>query len=90
MLNRTSGGSSVVTLYKNGSAVTLDASSGNSTLADAGENNNGFSFDTIGAANSGTNHFFDGILYELAFWTKELSATEIADVNSYLKTKHAL
>ena len=49
-----------------------------------------FDFDTIGAGNSGANHFFDGIIFELAFWTKSLNATEIADVNSYLKNFHGL
>ena len=90
MLNRTAGDGSVVTIFKNGVAVAIEPSSGNSTLADAGENDNGFTFDTVGAANSGSTHWFDGKLLELAFWTKSLSATEIADVNSYLKGIHGL
>ena len=90
MLNRTAGDGSEVTIFKNGAAVAIEASSGDSTLADAGENDNGFTFDTIGAANSGSTHFFDGKLLELAFWTKSLSAQEIADVNSYLKSIHGL
>tara|TARA_R100001015_G_C4584428_1_gene140509 strand:- start:34 stop:777 length:744 start_codon:yes stop_codon:yes gene_type:complete len=90
LLNRTAGASGAFTLFKNGVAVTLDASSGDSTLGDAGENTHGFDFDTIGAGNSGSNHFFDGIIFELAFWTKSLNATEIADVNSYLKNFHGL
>ena len=90
LLNRTAGASGAFTLFKNGVAVTLDASSGSSTLGDAGENVHGFDFDTIGAANSGADHFFDGILFELAFWQKSLNATEIADVNSYLKNFHGL
>ena len=88
MLQRSAGGSSVISLFKNGDAVDYAPSSGNSTLADAGENNNGFSFDTIGAANSGSTHFFDGIIFELAFWSRALTADEIADVNSVLKTQH--
>ena len=90
LLNRTAGASGVFTLFKNGVAVTLDASSGNSTLGDAGENTHGFDFDTIGASNSGAGNFFDGIIFELAFWQKSLSATEIADVNSYLQGIHGL
>lgn len=90
LLNRTAGASGAFTLFKNGVAVTLDASSGNSTLGDAGENTHGFDFDTIGASNSGGGNFFDGIIYEFAFWQKSLNATEIADVNSYLKGIHGL
>ena len=90
LLNRTAGASGVFTLFKNGVAVTLDASSGNSTLADAGENTHGFDFDTIAASNSGGGNFFDGKILEFAFWQKSLNATEIADVNSYLKNFHGL
>jgi len=90
LLNRTAGASGAFTLFKNGVAVSFDASSGDSTLADAGENTHGFDFDTIGASNSGGGNFFDGKILELAFWSKSLNATEIADVNSYLKGIHGL
>jgi len=90
LLNRTAGASGAFTLFKNGVSVSFDDSSGDSTLADAGENTHGFDFDTIGASNSGGGNFFDGKILEFAFWSKSLNATEIADVNSYLKGIHGL
>ena len=90
LLNRTEGASGRFTLFKNGVSVSFDDSSGDSTLADAGENTHGFDFDTIGASNSGGGNFFDGKILEFAFWSKALTVQEIADVNSYLKDFHGL
>ena len=90
LLNRTAGASGVFTLFKNGVSISFDASSGDSTLADAGENTHGFDFDTIAAANSGSDRFFDGKILELAFWSRSLTAQEITDVNSYLQSIHGL
>ncbi len=89
LLNRTAGTSGVFSIYKNGSAVSYAASSGASTLADAGENVMGFDIDTLGTKGAST-HAFDGDIFELAFWSKSLDATEIAYVNSYLTTVHGL
>jgi len=90
LLNRTAGGSGAFSVYKNGTEITIEADSGgNSTNADAGDNTNGFTIDTLGSKGGSTN-FFDGKLYMVAFWTKSLSAVEIASVNSYLKGVHGL
>ena len=89
LFNRTAGGSGAFSIYKNGSAVSIAASSGTSTLVDAGENVGGFDITSLGVKGAST-HDFDGDILEIAFWSKSLSATEIADVNSYLTTVHGL
>ena len=89
LLNRTAGSSGAFSIYKNGSAVSIAASSGTSTLVDAGENVGGFDITSLGVKGAST-HDFDGDILEIAFWSKSLSATEIADVNSYLTTVHGL
>jgi hypothetical protein len=90
LVNRTAGASGEYSIFKNGTAVAYEASSGASTLADAGENTGGFTLDTFGARSAGPDHFFDGKIYEIAFWNSELTATEITKVNDYLKDKHGL
>ena len=86
LVNRSIGTSNVFTFMKNGAALTADTDT--SANEATGENPNGFDFDTLGAR-EGAN-FFDGIIYELAFWSKGLSTGEIADVNSYLKEIHGI
>ena len=88
LVNRSAGASNRFTFFKNGVALTADIDT--STNEAVGENPNGFDFDTLGASISGSGNFFDGIIHEVAFWSKGLSATEIADVNSYLKNVHGL
>ena len=88
LLNRTGDGDWSV--YKNGAAVAIDPSSGSSENADSGENVNGFTIDTVGARGSVSANYFDGIMYELAFWSKSLSSSEIQSVNDYLTSYHSL
>ncbi len=89
LLNRTAGSSGAFSIFKNGAELTIEPDSGDSTLADAGANTHGFSVDTLGARN-GSDHVFDGKIFELAFWNRSLTSGEIADVNSYLKNFHGL
>ena len=89
LLNRTAGASGAFSVFKNGTELTIEPDSGNSTLADAGANTHGFSVDTLGSRN-GADHNFDGKIFELAFWNRSLTSGEIADVNSYLKNFHGL
>ena len=89
LLNRTAGGSGAFSVFKNGTELTIQPDSGDSTLADDGANTHGFSVDTLGARN-GSDHIFDGKIFELAFWNRSLTSGEIADVNSYLKNFHGL
>jgi hypothetical protein len=89
LLNRTAGSSGAFSVFKNGVELTIEPDSGDSTLADDGANTHGFSIDVLGSR-SGADHNFDGKIFEIAFWQKSLSATEIAGVNSYLKSKHGL
>ena len=87
LINRSIGAENVFTFMKNGAALTADTDT--SANEATGENPNGFDFDTLGAR-EGTTNFFDGIIYEVAFWSKGLSTGEIADVNSYLKEIHGI
>ena len=89
LLNRTGEGDWSV--YKNGTAVAIDPDTptGSSENANSGQNINGFTLDTVGARGTTLNHF-DGIIYELAFWSKALSASEITSVNNYLTDYHSL
>ena len=86
LLNRTAGGSGVFTVYKNGVNIPV----GDGTNATAGDNIMGFSVDTVGSRGGSGTGFFDGLLSEVAFWSKSLSAQEISDVNDYLTTVHNL
>ena len=88
LVNRSVGTSNVFSFFKNGVALTADTDTSSNEAT--GENPNGFDFDTLGASNSGSGNHFDGIILEVAFWSKGLNTQEIADVNSYLKSFHGL
>ena len=87
LLNRSAGASNRFTLMKNGSTLTPDTDL--SANEAEGENPYGFDLNVLGSL-SGSSDFFDGKIYELAFWTRALTAQEIADVNSYLQGIHGL
>jgi hypothetical protein len=87
LVNRSAGASNRFSVFKNGSEVTID--SDNSTNEAAGENPNGFDINVLGAQ-AGTGNFFDGIMFEVLFFDKGLSSTEISDLNTYLTSKHGL
>ena len=84
LVNRSAGATARYTLFKNGAELTLDTDNSTGT-----ENSNGFDIDTLGSRD-GTASFFDGVMHEVAFWSKGLNAQEIADVNSYLQGIHGL
>tara|TARA_R100001015_G_C4574433_1_gene131934 strand:+ start:197 stop:928 length:732 start_codon:yes stop_codon:yes gene_type:complete len=87
LVNRSISSSNVFSFFKNGVALTADTDTSSNEAQ--GENPNGFDINVLGAK-SGTSNFFDGKILELAFWSKGLSAQEIADVNSYLKSFHGI
>jgi hypothetical protein len=87
LVNRTAGASNVFTFFKNGTQIAPNPTP--STNAAQGQNPFGFDLNVIGTRPNVVENF-DGIIHELAFWTKGLSTTEIADVNSYLKGIHGL
>jgi hypothetical protein len=88
LINRT--GAGVWTVYKDAVELTIEADSGGSINSDDGENVNGFTLDTVGAKAAAANHYLDGILFELAFWDRALTAGEMVEVSTYLKDKHSL
>ena len=87
LLNRSAGASNRFTFFKNGTQLTPDVD--NSINAAAGQNPGGFDLNVLGTKD-GSSQFFDGIIYEVAFWNRSLTAQEITDVNSYLKSIHGL
>jgi|TARA_R100000479_G_scaffold173852_1_gene120747 hypothetical protein len=87
LVNRTAGASNVFTFFKNGTQITPNSTPSSGEAE--GENPFGFDLNVIGTRPNVVQNF-DGIIHELAFWTKGLSTTEIADVNSYLKGIHGL
>ena len=82
---RESGSTGNIILYKNG-VLLSQASAGQAANAGDGE------YSIVGARNSAgsEDRFFDGLIHELAFYEKQLSAYELADVHSYLTDKHGL
>ena len=87
LVNRSAGASNRFSVFKDGSAVTID--SDNSSNEAAGENPNGFDINVLGSK-AGTGQFFDGKMLEVLFFDKGLSSTEISDLNDYLTSKHGL
>lgn len=87
LLNRSAGASNRFTMFKNGTQLTFNTDT--STNEAEGENPNGFDINVLGSK-GGTGQFFDGVIFELAFWSKGLSSQEITDVNDYLKSVHGL
>jgi hypothetical protein len=87
LVNRTAGASNRFSVFKDGSEVTID--SDNSSNEAAGENPNGFDINVLGSK-AGSSDFFDGIMFEVLFFDKGLSSTEISDLNDYLTSKHGL
>ena len=87
LLNRSAGATNRFTFFKNGIQLTPNGDSSSNEAA--GENPFGFDINVLGSL-QGTGSFFDGKILEVAFWSKGLSAQEIADVNSYLQGIHGL
>ncbi len=87
LVNRSAGASNRFSVFKDGSEVTID--SDNSSNEAAGENPNGFDINVLGSK-AGTGQFFDGIMFEVLFFDKGLSSTEISNLNDYLTSKHGL
>ena len=87
LLNRSAGASNRFTFFKNGTQLTPNTDT--STNEAAGENPYGFDIFRLGSSPD-SSHFFDGKVYELAFWNRSLTSQEITDVNSYLQSIHGL
>ena len=87
LVNRSDGASNTFSVFKNGSEVTIDSSASSNEAT--GENPNGFDINVLGSQ-AGTGNFFDGTMFEVLFFDKGLSSTEISDLNTYLTSKHGL
>ena len=87
LVNRSAGASNRFSVFKDGSEVTID--SDNSTNEAVGENPNGFDINVLGSK-AGLESEFDGIMFEVLFFDKGLSSTEISNLNDYLTSKHGL
>ena len=79
-IQRESGSTGNVNLFKNGSAV-----SPTSQLANTGA----ITFNEL--ASRASDRFFDGIIHELLCYdTTDLTSSEISKINNYLKNKHGI
>jgi hypothetical protein len=87
LVNRSAGASNRFTFFKNGAALTADPDTSSNEAA--GENPGGIEFTVLGSRDGSAN-FFDGIIHEVAVWSRSLTAQEITDVNSYLQEIHGL
>ena len=87
VLNRSAGASNIFTIFKNGNTLTPDID--NSVNEAVSENPFGFSINVLGSS-AGTSQFFDGKVYDVAFWNTSLSQTQLVDVNNYFKEIHNL
>jgi len=87
LLNRSAGVLNRFTMFKNGTQLTFNTDT--STSEAEGENPFGFDINVLGAK-AGSSQYFDGKIYELAFWGRGLTSQEITDVNEYLKEIHEL
>jgi len=47
-------------------------------------------FDTLGVRSTGTPNYFNGKIYELALWNKQLSTPELLEAHVYFKTIHSI
>tara|TARA_Y100001973_G_C5194068_1_gene332990 strand:+ start:729 stop:2402 length:1674 start_codon:yes stop_codon:yes gene_type:complete len=47
-------------------------------------------FDTLGVRSTGTPNYFNGKIYELALWNKQLSTAELLEAHVYFKTIHSI
>tara|TARA_R100001129_G_scaffold174627_1_gene147055 strand:- start:392 stop:1084 length:693 start_codon:yes stop_codon:yes gene_type:complete len=79
-IQRESGSTGDINLFKNGSLVTPT-----SQLANTGA----ITFNELASRNS--DRFFDGIIHELLCYdTTDLTSSEISKINNYLKNKHGI
>tara|TARA_R100001510_G_scaffold20850_1_gene18251 strand:+ start:170 stop:904 length:735 start_codon:yes stop_codon:yes gene_type:complete len=86
LLNKTAGAQNSFSFFKNGAQLTPSVDSINTGK---GQNPGGFDLNVLGSL-SGTSNFFDGKMFEVAFWNTSLTASEIADVSSYFIRTHAI
>ena len=87
LVNRSAGASNRFTFFKNGAALTADTDTSSNEAA--GENPGGIEFTVLGSRDGSAN-FFDGIIHEVAVWSRSLTLQEITDVNGYLQSIHGL
>jgi len=78
-MTRAAGGGGGLALWANGVSLPLAAPKKTTTA---------FNFDTLGMRND--QRFFDGIIHELAFYTKTLNDEELTDAHRHLISKHGL
>lgn len=78
-LVRESGSTGNINVYKNGTLLAQDSQVAN---ANDGE------FISVGVRNA--NRFLHGLLYDLAFYEKQLDASELANAHAYLTGYHGL
>lgn len=71
-------------VYKNGNVLTQESSTNNPVPSGT------FGCDQIGGRSAAPDRDFDGTMYELLLYEKELSATELSDVHSEISARNGL
>lgn len=84
MITITKNTSRVFTVYKNGSELTQESSQNNPIASGT------FGCDQIGGRSAAPDRDFDGIMYELLLYEKELNATELSNVHSEISARNGL
>mgnify|MGYP003128884973 CR=1 FL=1 len=84
MVTMTKDSSRNLEVYKNGSVLTQESSTGNPAASGV------FGCDQVGGRSSAPDRDFDGIIYELLLYEKLLSATELSGVHSEIQSRNGL
>ena len=84
MITMTKDTSRNLVVYKNGNVLTQESSTNNPVPTGT------FGCDQIGGRSAAPDRDFDGIMYELLLYEKELNATELSNVHSEISARNGL
>ena len=84
MITMTKDTSRNLVVYKNGNVLTQESSTNNPVPSGA------FGCDQIGGRSAAPDRDFDGTMYELLLYEKELDATELSNVHSEISARNGL
>ena len=84
MITMTKDTSRNLVVYKNGNVLTQESSTNNPVPSGT------FGCDQIGGRSAAPDRDFDGTMYELLLYEKELSATELSNVHSEISARNGL
>ena len=89
----TNGTKVLMTLVREaGTTGNINLYTGNMLLGQASQatNTGDGEFNTLGVRGGGTNNYFDGKIYELAMWNKQLSDAERIEAQAFFQKRHGI